>query len=590
MRTWIRHRAAILIIFLLSLLAVAGGVWRYGYGQALDQLVRRGEADLALGADRLTAELKRYQELAVLMAEHPTLLGLAQNPAITVPQRGHPLLLEAADKTAALDLIYARADGTILATAQEDARAPTELAQTPYFQRALQGALGAHHEVDTRFDRRAFYYSVPSFSSDGSVSAVLTVVVDVEDVEGNWRGDGPAVFFVDDLGEVFISNRSELVFWQRPPGAPGLVPPEGDIPFFESYTRAGYEIWQLDWGPYIPARGLHIVQDLPVIDMVGEAIVDVSLARRIAGLQAGTIAAVFMVFGLIFLQVLERRRVLTEANAELENRVTQRTQALSATNQALRREITEREEAEAALKKAQADLVQAGKLSALGQMSAGISHELNQPLMAIQTFAENGTRFLERDNSAKAGENLNRISQMATRMARIIKNLRAFARNENEPTGRVDLAAVISQAVELTEPRLRQGGVTLNWSPETYPTPVYVRGGEVRLGQVFVNLITNAADAMVDHPLRQIDITIQTTPNHCVMIRDTGPGIDAPDKIFDPFYTTKEVGSSEGMGLGLSISYGLVQSFGGNIRGSNHPDGGALFTVELERWPQESAA
>ncbi|WP_422050901.1 ATP-binding protein [Shimia sp.] len=590
MRTWIRHRAAILMIFLLTVLAVAGGVWRYGYGQALEQLARRGEADLALGADRLTAQLKRYQELAVLMAEHPTLLALANNPAITTAQRGHALLLEAADKTAALDLIYARADGTILATAQETAPPPNALSETPYFRRALQGALGAHHEVDLRFDRRAFYYSVPSFSSDGAVSAVLTVVVDVEDVEGNWRGDGPTVFFIDDLNEVFISNRSELVFWKRSPDGQSLIPPQGIAPTFRSYTRAGFEIWQLDWGPYIPARGLHIVQDLPVIDMVAEAIVDVSLARRIAGLQAGTIAAIFMIFGLILLQVLERRRVLTEANAELENRVTLRTQALSATNEALRREITEREEAEAALKKAQADLVQAGKLSALGQMSAGISHELNQPLMAIQTFAENGTRFLERDNSGKAGENLTRISQMATRMARIIKNLRAFARNENEPTGRIDLAAVITQAVELTEPRLLQDDITLNWSPDALNTPVYVRGGEVRLGQVFVNLITNAADAMANRATRQIDITIQSAPRLCVLIRDTGPGIDAPDKIFDPFYTTKEVGSSEGMGLGLSISYGLVQSFGGNIRGSNHPEGGALFTVELERWPQESAA
>ncbi|MBO9402831.1 ATP-binding protein [Shimia sp. R9_3] len=590
MRTWIRHRAAILMIFLLTVLAVAGGVWRYGYGQALEQLARRGEADLALGADRLTAQLKRYQELAVLMAEHPTLLALSNNPAITTAQRGHALLLEAADKTAALDLIYARADGTILATAQETAPPPNALSETPYFRRALQGALGAHHEVDLRFDRRAFYYSVPSFSSDGTVSAVLTVVVDVEDVEGNWRGDGPTVFFIDDLDEVFISNRSELVFWKRSADGQSLIPPQGNAPTFRSYTRAGFEIWQLDWGPYIPARGLHIVQDLPVIDMVAEAIVDVSLARRIAGLQAGTIAAIFMIFGLILLQVLERRRVLTEANAELENRVTLRTQALSATNEALRREITEREEAEAALKKAQADLVQAGKLSALGQMSAGISHELNQPLMAIQTFAENGTRFLERDNSGKAGENLTRISQMATRMARIIKNLRAFARNENEPTGRIDLAAVITQAVELTEPRLLQDDITLNWSPDALKTPVYVRGGEVRLGQVFVNLITNAADAMANRPTRQIDITIQSAPRLCVLIRDTGPGIDAPDKIFDPFYTTKEVGSSEGMGLGLSISYGLVQSFGGNIRGSNHPEGGALFTVELERWPQESAA
>ncbi len=586
MRTWIRHRATILILFFLMLLALASGVWRYGYVQALDQLHRRGEADLALGADRLTAQLQRYQELAVLMAEHPTLLALSREQ--TDAQPSADLLLEVADKTAALDLIYASADGTILATAQENAIPSQNLTGAPYFTRALHGAIGTHHAVDARFDQRAFYFSAPSFGSDGKVAAVLTVVVDMADVEGNWRGDGPAVYFVDDAKEVFISNRSELLFWQRPVGGTGLVPPDAPTPAFSSHTTAGYEVWEMDWGPYIPARGLHIVKDLPIIDLVAEAIVDVSFARRIAGLQAGAIAAVVMVFGLILLQVLERRRVLAQANAELEERVTLRTKALSSTNEALRREITEREEAEAALKKAQADLVQAGKLSALGQMSAGISHELNQPLQAIQTFADNGTRFLDRANTEKAGENLTRISQMATRMARIIKNLRAFARNESEPMGKVDLVATISQAVELTEPRLNQDNISLSWAAHSYNLPIYALGGEVRLAQVFVNLINNAADAMSDSEERQIDISILTAPRLCVNIRDTGPGIDAPDKIFDPFYTTKEVGSSEGMGLGLSISYGLVQSFGGNIRGSNLPTGGALFTVELDQWQEES--
>ncbi len=587
MRTWIRHRAAILILFLMLLLAVAGGVWRYGYGQALDQLARRGEADLALEADRLTAQLRRYQELAVLMAEHPTLLALSMG--LDSAQRSAALLRETADKTAALDLIYAKADGTILARAQGNIPAAGSLSGTPYFDRALHGALGRHHAVDPRFNQRAFYFSAPSFGVDGQVIAVLTVVVDIEDVEENWRGDGPAVFFVDDAGEVFISNRSEIIHWQRPPDQTGLAPSQGPAPAFAAYRRAGYEIWQLDWGPYIPARGLHIVQDLPLIDMVGEAIIDVSIARRIAGLQAGIIAAVVMVFGLTLLQVLERRRVLAQANAELEERVTMRTKALSATNEALRREITEREEAEAALKKAQADLVQAGKLSALGQMSAGISHELNQPLQAIQTFADNGTRFLERDNTKKAGENLTRISQMASRMARIIKNLRAFARNESEPMGRVDLVSVISQAVELTEPRLKEHNVTLDWQPDASGS-VFAVGGEVRLTQVFVNLINNAIDAMLAQDTRHIRIVINNGRALTVTVRDIGPGLEDPEKVFDPFYTTKSDGTAEGMGLGLSISYGLVQSFGGNIRGSNAGDTGAVFTVELNYWQEESAA
>ncbi|MBV1897296.1 MAG: sensor histidine kinase, partial [Rhodobacteraceae bacterium] len=253
-----------------------------------------------------------------------------------------------------------------------------------------------------------------------------------------------------------------------------------------------------------------------------------------------------------------------------------------------RLEVAERQEAEAALKQAQADLVQAGKLSALGQMSAGISHELNQPLMAIQSFAENGTQYIKRGRPEIAGDNLGRISDLAHRMGRIIKNLRSFARQESEAAGRVDIVAVLESVIELTGPRLRRDGIQLDYSKPD--TPVWVHGGEVRLGQVFVNLLSNAADAMVVSKRKVLSIEVSDAAQLTVSVRDTGPGIDMPDKMFEPFYTTKEVGTSEGMGLGLSISYGIVQSFGGDIRGENAPGGGALFTVQLERWRDEVAA
>ena len=142
-------------------------------------------------------------------------------------------------------------------------------------------------------------------------------------------------------------------------------------------------------------------------------------------------------------------------------------------------------------------------------------------------------------------------------------------------------------AVELTEARLRADAVTLDWQPPD--APVLAWGGEVRLVQVFVNLINNAADAMSGHPDKHISITFATGDRLSVSVRDTGPGIKDPERIFEPFYTTKAVGTSEGMGLGLSISYGLVQSFGGEIKGANTPDG-AEFTVELDHYREEQAA
>ena len=272
----------------------------------------------------------------------------------------------------------------------------------------------------------------------------------------------------------------------------------------------------------------------------------------------------------------------------LWTRVAERTQELSDVNTALRGEVLERLEAERALKKAQADLVQAGKLSALGKMSAGISHELNQPLMAIQSFSDNSAKFLDRGNAKAAASNIEKVSDLARRMARIIKNFRTFARQEQETVNRVDLVQIVNAAIELAAGRLERHQVALEL--QLPKNPVWVQGGEVRLQQVILNLVTNAVDAMEMSPERRIAISISTGNSVVLSVSDTGPGIEEPEKVFEPFYSTKEIGEAEGVGLGLSISYGLVQSFGGNIRGANAREGGAIFTVELQPWTNEAAA
>ncbi len=575
-------RIWVIIGFLLAVGLLSSAVWTYGYRQALSQLSEKAEADLELAADRLSTQMQVYQEVAVLMAEHPSLSSLE-----TPQQRAaaHALLLDVADKTGAANILYLDTAGQVLVTAQPVSK--PNMADHPAFARALQGALGSAHGVLSSSGVRTYSYAAPAFGPQGQVVGALMVIADVQDVEQTWRGSTEAVFFIDDEGVVFISNRSDLLFWRRTDGQAGIAPPGGEVADFATTLVDGHELWQLGWGRYLPDRALHLTLDLPVIGMTAEVLVDVAPARRLAGLQAAAVAAICFAFGAMLFLASERRRTLAQANAVLESRVDQRTRALTATNMALRREVAERQEAEAALKQAQSDLVQAGKLSALGKMSAGISHELNQPLMAIQQFADNGSAFLDRGNEAKAGENLGRISDMAARMARIIKNLRAFARNESEPMGRVDLVQVINTAVELTEARLRADGIALDWQPSA--TEVFAWGGEVRLVQVFVNLINNAADAMVDAPNKRVEIVLARASRLCVSVRDTGPGIEDPDRVFEPFYTTKSVGSSEGMGLGLSISYGLVQSFGGDIRGANTQDG-AEFTVELDPYSKGMAA
>ncbi|WP_299206441.1 ATP-binding protein [uncultured Tateyamaria sp.] len=571
------RRISVVLGFVALVAAAAMGVWRYGYFQALDQLARQGQSDLALASDRLTGQLQRYRELAVLVADHPRVSAALAGEDVS---QAEALFLEIADKTAAQDIRLTNADGLVLAAARPD---QPGLDIAPLVTRAAQGALGWGNGR-TAQGTRVFAYAAPVFDARSRITGIVVVTADLAGIEWDWVGSNPAVFFTDARDRVFITNRSEIVYWQRADEGPGLKPATGPALPFDSYELGRHEVWQLGWGPYLPQNALHLVRPLPVIGMTGEALVDVAPARRLATLQAAAVAGLCLAFGALLFLATERRRTLAEANAQLEQRVAERTAALSDTNTQLRREAEEREEAQAALARAQADLVQAGKLSALGQMSAGLSHELNQPLMAIQTYADNAQAFLQRDKPDRAEDNLGRIADMARRMGRIIKNLRAFARQESEPALRVDLVEVMQSAVELTTPRIRNEDVTLVVNlPDA---PVWVSGGEVRLGQVFVNLISNAVDAMAGRDIRALTIDIQNTS---VIISDTGPGIETPDRVFDPFYSTKEVGASEGMGLGLSISYGIVQSFGGEIHGENGPDG-AVFTVDLQPWTQEVAA
>ena len=573
------YRLALIGAFLLLVVAVATGVWRYGYVQALNQLSRQGSADLALASDRLTGQLQRYRELAVLTADRPALVAGINNGTDGTTRA---LLLKIADKTAALDIMLVDGQGRVLSSA----RGPigVDLSHTAYVKRAMQGALGRTHGVRGLTDERVFYYAAPVFGARSEVLGAVVVVVNIAAIEWDWVGGNPAVYFTNDTGEVFISNRSELVFWRRTDGREGLVPPDDGATSFGSYWQGQHEVWKLGWGPYLPQNALHLTRALPVVGMIGEALMDVRPAQRLARLQAAAVAALFLAFGALLFVATERRRTLAQANALLEARVAERTVALEQSNTQLRREASEREGAQAALAKAQADLVQASKLSALGQMSAGISHELNQPLMAIRSFAENGLQFMERDKSEKATENLLRISDLARRMGRIIKNLRAFARQETESLVKIDVVAVLDSAFEMTESRLHKDGVVLQF--DRPDAPIWVHGGEVRMGQVFVNLITNAADAMSVVTQKTLRVQIDHGEKLCLQFNDTGPGIDVPDKIFDPFYSTKEVGASEGMGLGLSISYGIIQGFGGEIRGRNGSQG-AEFTVQLNYWRED---
>jgi len=270
----------------------------------------------------------------------------------------------------------------------------------------------------------------------------------------------------------------------------------------------------------------------------------------------------------------EKRLAMQEALVELERRVGQRTVDLTEANRRLRQEVEEHE-------RTRDELIQAAKLAALGQMSAGINHELNQPLTAMRTYADNARTYLERENLEQARWNLRQIGELTERMAQISGQLKVFSRKASGRLVRVSLSAGMDGARRIVRARIEQAGARL--IVDLPPGDLFVAADPVQLEQVLVNLIGNACDVLKQRPVRRIDVGASQEGDLVrVCVRDSGPGIATENlgRIFDPFFTTSE----GGLGLGLSISHTIVQRLGGSLTVGNAAGGGAVFTLTLAAW------
>jgi two-component system C4-dicarboxylate transport sensor histidine kinase DctB len=277
-----------------------------------------------------------------------------------------------------------------------------------------------------------------------------------------------------------------------------------------------------------------------------------------------------------------RREELRRVYAELETRIAERTADLT-------EQIAALERTKAILRETRDAAVQAGKLATLGQMSAGISHELNQPLAALQTFADNARALLERGRYAEVGDNLQMISELVDRTGRIVRQLKTFARKEAPTPQPVTVASAIEHALLIVEPRRREIGARIAVSAPPEPLLAVAEAG--RLEQVLVNLLRNGLDAMAGQAEPVLDIATRRDGNTvCIAVRDHGPGLsdDVRAHLFEAFYTTKPVG--EGLGLGLAISLTIVESYGGTLSARNVPEGGAEFLLSLPASGETHAA
>jgi two-component system C4-dicarboxylate transport sensor histidine kinase DctB len=246
-------------------------------------------------------------------------------------------------------------------------------------------------------------------------------------------------------------------------------------------------------------------------------------------------------------------------------------------NGRLQREIAERQRVEKTLEEAEQSLAQSQKLAALGEMSAAVSHELNQPLAAMKTYLAGAKLLLQRKRVEEAASSFQRIDDLIDRMGAITRQLKSYARKGGDAFEPVDLRDALKAALTMMEPQLRTTRVEITQNLPRRPVMVMV--DRLRLEQVIINLLRNALDAMKDASPRVLDLLIAEGDDAVLSVRDSGNGIENLDALFEPFYTTKKPG--EGIGLGLAISSGIVADLGGRLTARNGEQGGAVFEIRL---------
>ncbi len=563
------------------LAATAVIVWLTGVTSlrfVLADVERRSEATLAVQAAVLESLLDKFRLMAPLLARGPDAAAIISNENAPL---GKHVAAVAAGMAGAEEVWFLDRDGRVIATSLNDDLAGTSGDSSAIqiaFDEAMLGQLGRQFLPGTPLRPASYVFASP-VRGKTDVAGVLAVRVNLAAVEQSWALSKEPIVALDALGSVLVTNNAA---WRgrdfdKITANLNLVSRSGDsLTEFITLNRRPRGTSHLQLATNLPALGWSVLIMADTTEARRQSARAMVIAFLLCIIAGG---AIWAMLSRRDNQARQHRRDRASA-LRLERRVRSRTAELRLANAQLEQEVRDRLQAEADLRQAQAELVQAAKLATLGQMSAALSHEYNQPLAAIRSDTEIAEMLIARGTPEKAVSNLSRISSMVGRMAEIARALKGFTRRSGTDIKPVSLRHVVDEALLLLMPQIKQSAVSLK--AHLPDEDIIVAGGRIRLEQVVLNLVSNALDAVKDRDDPRIELTLDQSGGHAIMtIRDNGTGIDPKvlPEIFDPFFTTKDVGA--GLGLGLSIAYKIVHDFSGSLTVRNAEDGGAEFTIRL---------
>ena len=557
-----RVRFALLAIFMLAVGTV------YITNQLLtarftQSTLQRAQLRLALYSGNMVSELQRNSIVPRLLASDAELIGALNSNDY---QRTSQRLLSFVDEIGAAAILLLDSDGLVVAATDRNRLGETQR-NLPHFREAARASqtVFTTHKHDT--DVYDFAYSRKILSNNKPLG-VIVVEVDLRKFQSAWAGISDAVIVAAAGGQILLATENSWV---------GL--PE-------------QEALALRSAPSAIDRAIQATQDWTVLSadayMQGKAVMRQELRvpfrgwnmvlfttyggirQRVNAVLALEIMGFSIFLALAFYQL--SRQTLTRALFFQQESVD-----LRQLNIHLQREISERKKVEKNLEVAEQTLAQSSKLAALGEMSAAVSHELNQPLAAMKTYLAGAKLLLQRKRLEEALSSFQRIDDLIGRMSAITRQLKSYARKGGEELVPVDVRMAVNGALEIMEPQLKSRQISLS---KTMPSaPVMILGDQLRLEQVVVNLLRNALDAISAVPTPEIELLLLGGETASLTVRDNGEGISDLDDLFEPFFTTKKPG--DGVGLGLAISSGIITDLGGRLVARNSETTGAVFEFTL---------
>ncbi len=556
----IRMAVAVLLVIAVVVVSVTNKLLTDRF---TDSTRDRAELRLALYSGNLLAELRQNAIVPQLLARDPELIGALNSGDYTASTRR---LISFVEEIGAASLMLLDIDGRTVAATDRNRLGASHRSEA-FFVDAIRSNATVFTVSERETGGYAFFYS-RRVQSGSDVLGVIMVEVDLQKFGRAWAGISDAVIVTDSTGTIILTTEprwrgrteQEALARQTPQNAiQRAIQATADWTALppDAYLQ-GEAVMRLE--NRIPFRGWRMTSYTTYA----------SVRERVNGVLALEIMGFAILLALTF-YALSRRTALRMALFQRESAQLRRL------NTALQREIAERKRVQETLAVAEQTLEQSSKLAALGEMSAAVSHELNQPLAAMKTYLAGARLLLKRNRSEEALSSFGRIDDLIERMGGITRQLKSYARKGQEAFSPVDMGDALASSLAMMEPQLRQRQVQI--SRIVPDEKVEVLGDRLRIEQVMVNLLRNAIDATKSQRNPKVDIILSSGETATLTVRDNGPGIEDLDALFEPFYTTKQPG--DGVGLGLAISSQIVTDLGGRLMARNGQAGGAVFEMQL---------